>query len=319
MDEKLTCRRLRREFNKVGLTMLVYYTIMSTVVSVIMVIQMVFLMFSQPDLSEDALSSAIMSNGWGYMLAIAIGVLIMMLWKKPEFCFRTIWKTNKPMRFGAFLEILCIFLSGQMLFQLYAMAMEFLTNLVGLSVMESIEMASGIGDTFSMFLYGCLFAPIFEEVLFRGLLLRMLEPCGKKFAILTTAFLFGIFHANIVQTPFAFAVGLVLGYVAMEYSMAWAMVLHMINNLVLGDMLTRLTASLPADISNLIFYILMGLATIAAIVICICRRRQIKAYLTEKKIHPWSLHAFVTSPAIIIFFAMMLGNIALTMLMQLFV
>ena len=316
MDEKRMCRRLRHEVNKVGITMLVYYGIMNTVVSLFMVIQMLYLMIAWPDIGEEELTSAIMSNGWGYMVAIAVGVLIMLLWKKREFCFRTIWKASKPMKFGSFWAILCVFLSGQLLFQIYAIFMEALSNLLGFSVMESIEIASNIGDTFSMFLYGCLFAPIFEEVLFRGLLLRMLEPLGKKFAIFTTAFLFGIFHANVVQTPFAFAVGLVLGYVAMDYSMAWALVLHMINNLVLGDMLTRLTASLPETVSTLIFYLVIGAATLAAIVICICRRRDIKAYLTEKKIHPWSMHALVTSPAIIIFFAMMLGSMALTMLVQ---
>lgn len=318
MDEKRMCRRLRHEINKVGITMLIYYSIMSTVVAAVMLVQMLYLMLSQPDISEEALSSAIISNGWGYMLTIAIGVLIMLLWKKREFCFRTIWKTNRPMKFGAFWAILCVFLSGQLMAQLYGIAMEYMANLLGFSVMESIEIASGIGDTFSMFVYGCLFAPVFEEVLFRGLLLRMLEPLGKKFAIFTTAFLFGIFHANVVQTPFAFLVGLVLGYVAMEYSMAWAMVLHMINNLVLGDTLTRLTSSLPGDIGNLIFYAIIGAATLAALVICICKRREIKTYLTERKIHPWSMHALVTSPAIIIFFAMMLGNMALTMVMQFF-
>ena len=318
MDEKRMCRRLRHEINKVGITMLVYYSIMSAVVGAVMMIQMVYQMLIQPDISEDALANAVISNGWGYMISIAIGVAIMLLWKKREFCFRTIWKTNQPMRFGSFWAILCVFLSGQLLAQLYAIFMEFLANLLGFSVMESIEIASNIGDTFSMFVYGCLFAPIFEEVLFRGLLLRMLEPLGKKFAIFTSALLFGIFHANVVQTPFAFLVGLVLGYVAMEYSMAWAMVLHMINNLVLGDMLTRLTSSLPEAVSTLIFYLVIGAATLAAIVICICKRRDIKAYLTEKKIHPWSMHALVTSPAIIIFFAMMLGNMALTMVMQFF-
>ena len=54
-----------------------------------------------------------------------------------------------------------------------------------------------------------------------------------------SALLFGVFHGNLVQIPFAFLVGLVLGYVAAEYSLGWCILLHWINNCVLGMLLER--------------------------------------------------------------------------------
>jgi hypothetical protein len=136
-----------------------------------------------------------------------------------------------------------------------------------------------------MFLYVCLFAPISEEILFRGLIMRSLEPYGKKFAILASAFLFGIFHCNIVQSPYAFAVGLVLGYVAVEYNILWAMVLHMINNLVLADMIYRLLGSLPDDTVNVIIWLIILVCSGVAALIMIVKRKQIAAWLRENHTH----------------------------------
>ena len=124
-----------------------------------------------------------------------------------------------------FLTILCVFAGGQMVFQLVTGILESLFNVFGLSILESLNTVST--DTPSMYLYAGILAPITEELLFRGLILRTMEPFGKKFAIFTSAFLFGMFHGNLPQAPFAFAVGLVLGYTAMEYSIGWSMALHM--------------------------------------------------------------------------------------------
>lgn len=76
--------------------------------------------------------------------------------------------------------------------------------------------------TVSMWLYVGLVAPICEEVLFRGVLMKELKPLGKNFAIVTSAMVFGLFHDDVVQGTFAFLFGLILGFVAMEYSLVWS-------------------------------------------------------------------------------------------------
>ena len=84
--------------------------------------------------------------------------------------------------------------------------------------------------TVSMWLYVGLVAPICEEVLFRGVLMKELKPLGKNFAIVTSAMVFGLFHDDVVQGTFAFLFGLILGFVAMEYSLVWSIALHIFNN-----------------------------------------------------------------------------------------
>ena len=108
-------------------------------------------------------------------------------------------------------------------------------------------------------------------------------PFGKKFAIFVSSFTFGLFHGNLIQSPYAFVVGLVLGYVAAEYNILWAMVLHMINNLLLGDVLYRLLGGFPEETMNLIVWGIIAAFTAAAIVLMIIKRRKISAWLRQEK------------------------------------
>jgi membrane protease YdiL (CAAX protease family) len=183
--------------------------------------------------------------------------------------------------------------------------------------MPVLENVAGDTDTFSMFFYVCFLAPVFEEILFRGLILRQLEPYGKKFAILASAFLFGMFHGNLVQTPYAFVAGLVLGYVAIEYNVIWAMVLHMINNLLLGDTLARLTGSLPELAQQIIFAVVIWGFAIAALVILICQRKKIAAYFRSEQNHPLCMRSFFTAPGILALTVLMIVNMLLPFLLQL--
>jgi membrane protease YdiL (CAAX protease family) len=131
-------------------------------------------------------------------------------------------------------------------------------------------------------------------------------PYGKRFAIFCSAFTFGLFHGNLIQTPFAFAVGLVLGYVAAEYSIGWAMVLHMINNLLIADSLTRLTAGLPEEMAGLLIWGILLLFGIAGTVVLIKNRRKIRQWLSQEQLNQTCLKCFFSSGGVIAFVVLML-------------
>ena len=321
MDEKkVICKRLRKEFGTNGWALLIYYGIMNAAVMLVSILDgLVYAMQlmldpnADPSYLEAELAQRLLENGWGYVLATVVGAVILLLWKKKDFCLRQIWKTEKGMTPGDFFRLLVVFFSGQALFQLLTPLLEWLFSLMGFSLQNFVDSASMSGDSLSMFLYACLLAPIFEEVLFRGLVMRSLEPYGRKFAILGSAFLFGIFHGNLVQTPYAFAVGLVLGYVAMEYSMGWAMVLHMINNLLLGDTLYRLTGSSSELIQQIVFAVVIWGLSIAGLVVLICKRKAIADYFRRWKTHPFCWRCFFTAPGILALCVVMIANIVLTL------
>ncbi len=84
---------------------------------------------------------------------------------------------------------------------------------------------------FVFFVQMTLVAGIFEELLFRGAVLGNLRRFGDKTAILVSAFLFAVFHGNLIQAPFAFVLGLYLGYVACKTgNIVYSILIHATNN-----------------------------------------------------------------------------------------
>ena len=300
---------LRRSFSSVGWILLVYYGIMNVcvflTVFVEVIVGMMQMMLSGSMDDIMLLAERAAGNAWGYFLAIAIGLVILLCWKKPRFWKDVIWEKGKPMTVGSFFAILSIFLSGQMVYQVVVTVAELILNAFGLSLMEGLESMAVDSGNFSMFFYSGILAPISEEILFRGLIQKKLMPYGKKFAIFCSAFTFGIFHGSLFQSPYAFLVGLVLGYVAAEYSIAWAMVLHMINNLVIADMLTRLTMGLPEMAASLVVWVIIAVFTVAAIMIAILKRREIGAYLRQERLNGLYMKCFFSCAGMIILMILM--------------
>lgn len=102
-------------------------------------------------------------------------------------------------------------------------------------LMQSLQ-AQGSGDWLINLLAVGVLVPIAEELLFRGVLISEWKLCmPKSLAILLSALLFGIFHGNLIQSGYAFLLGLVLGvlYVWTE-SILYPILLHMFFNLIGG-------------------------------------------------------------------------------------
>ncbi|MFR6496551.1 MAG: lysostaphin resistance A-like protein [Ruminococcus sp.] len=132
-----------------------------------------------------------------------------------------------------------------------------------------------------MFLYTAVFAPVGEELICRGLVMPQFQRYGKVFAIVTSALLFGVMHANLFQMPFAFLTGLVLGYTAAEFSLRWSILLHLLNNLVFGELLGRAMGYLsPAAQDYLYRGINIFFFAFAAFWL-LHRREQLKQYLRK--------------------------------------
>lgn len=75
-------------------------------------------------------------------------------------------------------------------------------------------------------------APILEELIFRGVVLkRFLEKYNPQKAIFWSAFIFGIFHLNPWQFIAAFLIGLVIGWLYYKTKSLWpGLFIHFANN-----------------------------------------------------------------------------------------
>lgn len=100
--------------------------------------------------------------------------------------------------------------------------------------MDILENA-GLDDTLTvgMFLYSVVFAPLSEELIFRGVTLRQARRALPfRAANLLQAFLFGVYHMNMIQGIYAFCLGLILGYICEHGgSIYHSILLHMLFNL----------------------------------------------------------------------------------------
>lgn len=315
METKETRKYLRRSFRPLGWSLVAYYIIMN--IMVVLTVVLDSLRLSLQALSEgqfpdqQTLMDASMGNGWGYLAAVAVGLVVLLAWKGEAFFREEVFARNRRMGMADFLILTCLFLGCQIPATLYGTALEAVLNCFGLSAMVALEAATMEQSTVSMFLYASIAAPITEELIFRGFVQRSLQPFGRKFAIFGAALLFGMFHGNLLQTPYAFLVGLVLGYVTAEYSILWAIVLHMINNMVLADLLPKLLGLLPGMTGEMVLGGLLWIFAIAALVILILRRRDVAAHLRSECMDPRCLRGFFLNSGFLVLAILMIVNMLL--------
>lgn len=315
MTDKEIHKILRHRFAKAGWTLLIYYGIMNVMVIMAMFAQGIgdalesFYAGKLPDPVE--ITSVVADNAWGYLYAAAVGLVILVGWKGLPFLSREIWHSEKRMNPASFCAITCVFVSAQLVFSVLTSVLNALLSPLGVDITASVEAATMQEGSISMLLYGALIAPVTEEILFRGLVQSTFRPYGKRFAILASAFLFGMFHGNLVQTPYALAVGLVLGYVAEEYSLGWCVVLHMFNNLVLGYLLPELAGMLPGSAGELLQGGILLAVSVGALGVIIANIQTIRDYREENRMDGRCLTCFFTNAGTIVFILVFVANMVM--------
>lgn len=106
------------------------------------------------------------------------------------------------------------------------------------------QQQGGMAGAFFMFFMLVVIAPVFEEFMFRGLILHALKPYGSGLSIFVSGILFGIFHGNFQQCFYTAAAGIALAYIAnVTGSIFPTTVIHAIMNSVGGVMILLMNTS----------------------------------------------------------------------------
>lgn len=120
------------------------------------------------------------------------------------------------------------------------------------------------GTLWMNFLSVSIMAPLFEEWLCRGMVLRGLlnhrdsqgRTMNPYWAIATSALFFAVIHMNLWQGLNAFAVGFMLGYVYYKTgSLSLTMLMHCVNN----SLALLLAHVIPEDMSDMALWEVMGI------------------------------------------------------------
>lgn len=313
-------RELRKAANTQGGVLLIYHVIMTFAVMIVMFAVTFVWAFDSAigggtDSIEDIVAVSIKATGWGYLLTVFIGTIILLLWKKPAYFHHTIFQKGKPITVVGFFALLSIMMSVQLVVQVCNLGLTYLLDAFGVDGSALQELGNVDTDSLSMFLYIGIIAPISEEVLFRGLLLRSIEPYGKKLAVIGSAILFGLYHGSPIQTPYAMLVGLVLGYVALEYHVIWAIAMHIFNNLIFAILLPEVLSFLPVQTVDLILWGTMFLFFVFAVVILVTNRKQVSSICKRERLQKWQRQAFFGAPTVVVLIVVCLINLVATTLL----
>lgn len=105
---------------------------------------------------------------------------------------------------------------------------------------------------------------IFEELLFRKVMLNGAKKYGTVFSIIFTAVMFGLIHMNIPQAINAVFIGIVFAYVAIKTgSIIPSMILHFVNN---GTQALLMINENNVVMTNIISYVYVALAILGAVI-----------------------------------------------------
>ncbi|QYN60942.1 CPBP family intramembrane metalloprotease [Bifidobacterium asteroides] len=139
-----------------------------------------------------------------------------------------------------------------------------------------------------------ILVPVVEEFLLRGVVMGRLRPYGRTFAIVTSSFIFACLHGDITQSLFTFLLGLVLGFIAMKYSIIWSMALHIFNNLVLADAMMWLTQKVPARTGMMINQGMVLLGLVGGLVVLWLIRGQLADRLRANRSRPGTYKGWIS-------------------------
>lgn len=135
-------------------------------------------------------------------------------------------------------------------------------------------------NPFWTLLFAVLLVPIGEEFIFRRLLIGKMIRYGEKSAVFYSALFFALFHGNLNQFFYAFALGAVFGYVYVKTGkLRYTIALHMIINLFGSVIAPAVVYPMDGSMSHMLLAALFGLFVlgvgIAGIVLLIVLRKKI--------------------------------------------
>ena len=100
---------------------------------------------------------------------------------------------------------------------------------------NNLEFGSSILENIFIIISLVVFAPILEEMLFRGIVCRNNEEMGQWFAVIISGIIFGLWHTNYSQLAFATTFGIMVAIMYVKTrSIIPGMIAHFINNFIGG-------------------------------------------------------------------------------------
>ncbi|HEX9027213.1 MAG TPA: CPBP family intramembrane glutamic endopeptidase [Clostridium sp.] len=305
-EYKVIKKLMKKDFNKLGITLLMQELIANGVMFVVAIGILIMQMVKNPNVSDVQLEQIFKEPsfiGTISIIAVIIAFIPILIYRRKKFFQYDLKVENKKFTLKTVIICFIILLSVNNVLGLFADGLELLLNAIGLSATSALKDLDVLNQpAISMFIYTCMIAPIFEEFIYRGAILRGLEKYGRWFAILVSAILFGMMHGNFYQIFMAIGVGIILGYLATEYSIKLTIILHIINN-VFVELTSQITSHVGVNTGNIVNISITAILIIILVIASIRNKNYIKKWLQNNRMEKGIMLSFLTSIAIIIIIA----------------
>ena len=248
----------RKFFSKIGLN----YTFFGVFAIIMQIIIINIIGFANPIILNDINLTSIIASVCNYILPLPIFLYLKKKKKKQEI------NSNK-LTIKKFIVYISISLTLMWIGNLIGLTItEILGNLIQSEIANPIVETIDSSSIYSNLLLMVIMAPIFEEIIFRKLLIDRTIKYGKGVSILLSALIFGLFHGNLNQFFYAFLIGGFFAYVYIKTGkIIYTILLHLTVNffgsiisVIVGNSLNNMNtmANLPiADAGILIIYFLI--------------------------------------------------------------
>ncbi len=231
---ELERRALRREGHFLGTGMLLLIFLQQIIASVVLLLLSLFGVIDPSAITDDrywGLDHTVFLFVYMAIYAVMMGVP---MWFSA-LCFRV--KRNpfgmhRRVRPATFAAAVTVGMGGCILSNLLTGTWVNIWSLFGINMPETeLYTEKGIASLLLNLLIFAVLPALLEEMVFRGFVLIGLRPLGDGAAIVLSALLFGLMHTNLLQLPFAFLLGLMMGWLVIRTGNIWVSVtIHFLNN-----------------------------------------------------------------------------------------
>lgn len=317
---KYLLREDRKEYNRLGMALIV------TILLQIVILPLVFLLiggFMYQDMFADTLVPFLTAGGYFMtmpipftllmVLSIALNAVPLLLFaRSSKISVTSLFKGGESVGFGGYIKLISICMTVNMLCALLVNALSSVMKNATGSPLPTLELSYTGFDfpTIAIILLVCVIAPVIEEFIFRGVLIKVFSKKGQVFAIVASALLFSLTHGNIPQAAGAFLLGIMFGIIAIKTkSLLAPIILHVVNNSIAtaADVATQFNMETVAGIYLLLIwvFVIVSLVVLVKFIIKLAKR---EVTFPEKVKHN-GYKVLFTSAAMIIYIVFYIGFI----------
>lgn len=142
--------------------------------------------------------------------------------KKYKIKLFEIKKIDSKKILNCFLSIIIAFILTRFIWLVW----EFILNKTGY-----VPVDDGTEVYFIGIMFATILAPIIEEIVFRGWILKALQKYGNVVAITISSLVFGIYHGTITQSVPAIFIGIIFAILTIKYkSIIPSIIVHLLSN-----------------------------------------------------------------------------------------